>query len=643
VTGYLETRFDRSDRPRGPEVTMPLPPPWWSRPTAELVAGLSTPRGLDPAEAAARLRRDGPNRVVDRAERSAWRALFAQLGNPLVLLLIVAALISLAVGEWVDAAIVLTIVFVSAGVEWWQERRAGEALGRLRARVTVLTTVERGGAALQVPAEAVVRGDVVRLSAGSLIPADGVVLEARDFFVNQASLTGETFPVEKTAAPSPADAALSARTNAVYLGTNVRSGSARMLVVETGRATVFGDIAARLATPTEETDFERGLRDFGRLLTQAMAVLVLLVFAVHLWLGRPLVDGLLFAIALAVGIAPELLPAVLLVNLSRGAERMAAAGVIVRRLAAIEDIGSMDVLCTDKTGTLTVGTVHLQDALDPEGAASPEVLRLAIVNARLQTGLENPLDLALSAQDPDGPLPEKIGEIPYDFLRKRLTVVVRREDGAAELITKGALESVLSVCAFIDSPTGFVRLDEAGRAALHARLVDWSAEGSRVLGVARGTVKDRGRYSRADEADLIFMGFLRFEDPLKEGGARGHRRPRRAGGRPEGHHRRQPIRRRAPPKGPVPARGPGAHRSRPPPDVRRGPRPPRRGHAGLRRGRSQSEGAHHPRPPAAQPRRGLPRRRHQRRAGPARRRRGPLGRGGGRRGQGGRRLRPPVA
>ena len=289
-------------------------------------------------------------------------------------------------------------------------------------------------------------GDVVLLSAGSLVPADGVILEAADFFVSEAVLTGESFPVEKRPGPVAATAGLRDRLNCVFLGTNVRSGTARCLIVATGLRTQFGAIAHRLTLRPPETEFDRGLRRFGQLLTSAMLVMVFLVFIIHVLNGRPPIETLLFSVALAVGLSPELLPAILSVNLARGAQMMARHGVLVRHLTAIENLGSMDVLCTDKTGTLTEGLVVLEGAYDALGAPSADVQKQGAWNAALETGLASPLDDAiLSAAAPDLSAVRKLAEIPFDFVRKRVSVVVETE-GTTSLITKGAFHHVLEIC-----------------------------------------------------------------------------------------------------------------------------------------------------------------------------------------------------
>ena len=423
------------------------------------MAGLgSSPTGLTGDQARGRLTRAGAN-SLETGRTARWPALLlGQFKSPIVLILLFATIVSAVLQDWVDAAIILVIVVGSAALSFFQEYSAGNAAEKLRSQVRVKATVLRDGEPQPVPAEEVVQGDIVLLSAGNLIPADGIVLEANDFFVNQATLTGETFPVEKTPGVVPEHASLAERTNSVFMGTNVRSGSAHAVIVQTGRATAFGQIAQRLQLRPPETEFERGIRRLGYLLSETTFLLVFAVFAVNVFSHKPVVDSLLFSLALAVGLTPQLLPAIININLSRGAQRMAASGVIVRRLASIENFGSMDVLCTDKTGTLTEGVVRLDGAMDAGAQKSERVLRLAALNAHFQTGLSNPLDDAIQAAGPaiDSRV-TKLEEIPYDFVRKRLSVVVDEGDGGAPLmITKGALEGVLDACTKIEqvAPAG---------------------------------------------------------------------------------------------------------------------------------------------------------------------------------------------
>ncbi|MGA7983760.1 MAG: magnesium-translocating P-type ATPase, partial [Burkholderiales bacterium] len=350
---------------------------------------------------------------------------------------------------------------------------------------------------------------VVLLAAGSLVPGDGVLLEAKDFFVNQALLTGESLPVEKQPGKSPEGAGLVGRANCVFMGTSVRSGTARALIVRTGRATEIGAIAEHLQRRLPETDFERGLRQFGYLLARVAALMVIAVFAVNVFFHRPVLESLLFAVALAVGISPELLPAILTVTLARGARAMAKRGVIVRRLSAIENLGSMDVLCTDKTGTLTEGEARVALACDASGAPSPAVLRDAFLNAVFQTGLGNPLDDAILAAARNAGLDagavKKLDEIPYDFVRKRLGVVVDDPlaGDAPRLIIKGAVEQVLEVCSGLGE----------SRAAIDARFREWSLQGYRVIAVAVRDLPRKEVYRREDEREMRLAGFLLCLDP----------------------------------------------------------------------------------------------------------------------------------
>ncbi len=420
--------------------------------------------------------------------------------------------------DYPDAAVILVIVIGSAVITFAQEFSASNAVEKLRARLVHTVTVLRDGAPRPVPAEEIVPGDVVMLSAGSLIPADGLVLEAKDFFVNQAVLTGETFPVEKSPGTAVPQAGLAERTNCVFMGTTVGSGTAHVLIAETGAGTAYGRIADRLMHRPPETEFERGIRRFGLMLSQVMVALILVVFGMNIVSVKPPLDSLLFAIALAVGISPELLPAIITINLSKGAREMAKQGVIVRRLNSIENLGSMDVLCTDKTGTLTAGIVRLDGALDSSGQPSDEVFRYAYLNAHFQTGLTNPLDSAIaSAREIDVGGTAKLDEIPYDFVRKRLSIVVQENGGERVLITKGALENVLAVCVDVRRGESVVPMDRAEAERIRELFAQWSEQGFRVLGLAVKAVPAQAAYTRDDEHGLTFVGFLSFFDPPKEG------------------------------------------------------------------------------------------------------------------------------
>jgi P-type Mg2+ transporter len=497
---------------------------YWSRDGSLLLDELHSARaGLSLAQAAHALQVFGPNAIDEEPAAGAARLAVRQFKSPLVLILIFAGAVSATLREWLDAAIILVIVLGSSGLGFLQEYRASNAIAQLRRRLALTAKVSRDGAPVTLPTRELVPGDIVELAAGHLVPADGVVLQARDFLVSEAALTGESFPVEKRPGVLPPSTPLAQRTNCVYLGTSVRSGTATVLVVRTGEHTAFGAVAQRLRSTPPDTEFTRGVQQFGFLLVRVMVVMVLFVLIVNQWAGRPWIESILFAVALAVGLSPELLPAIVSVTLSAGARRMARRGVLVRHLEAIENLGSMEVLCSDKTGTLTEGVMTLAGARTPDGVESPAVLRLGYLNAVFETGIANPLDAALVAAGEKAGLDSaglrKVDEIPYDFSRKRLTIVVAPDAGGPHLIvTKGAFADVLAVCSQVAAADGRpVPLDDAER----ARLDDWFREqgstGLRVLALATRSVEPRSAYTHDDEAGMCLAGFLLFVDPPKEG------------------------------------------------------------------------------------------------------------------------------
>ena len=491
---------------------------WWSLAVDAAANSIGTgTAGLSQAEATQRLQRYGPNTLQAGGRSGPLVLLLRQLGSPIVLILIVAALLSFALGDASDGLIILAIVGTSGVLGFWQEFSAANAVRQLQQLVELQTDVMRDGHQVSIAAKAVVPGDVIVLSAGASVPADCRVLQSRDLFSNEATLTGETFPVEKNPGLQPADAPLAKRSNVLFQGTHIVSGSGLALAMSTGNKTEFGAIAHNLRIRPDATDFERGVRNFGNLLIRITLVLVILIFAFNVFLHRPVLDSFLFALALAVGLTPELLPAIISVNLASGARRMATRQVIVKRLVAIENFGSMDVLCSDKTGTLTEGQVKLDSALDPQGQASAGVLRLAVINAALQTGFRNPVDAAVQSASPDGAAGvTRLDEIPYDFTRKRLSVLAR-VDGQNLLITKGALSQVLQVCDRVALADGRTVPLAQQRAALEQQFTEFSARGLRTLGLASKPLAEQSTISRADETALCFTGFLLFADPPKAG------------------------------------------------------------------------------------------------------------------------------
>lgn len=492
--------------------------PYGSQPVEALYQELqSGEQGLTQSLALARLKQAGLNTIKAKTRVTPLGIFLSQFKSPIVLILIFAALVSAVLNDWIDALIILAIVFSSALLSFTQEYQANAASEKLKAQIISKTTVVRDGKSSEIPSENLVPGDVVLLNAGSLIPADGQIIEANDFFVNQAVLTGETFPVEKTNALSPAEASLAEQKNVVFMGTNVRSGSAKVLIFHTGLQTAFGKIADRLNLRPPETGFQIGIRQLGYLMTQVMIILAVSIFALNVVFHKPVLDSLLFSIALAVGLTPQLLPAIININLSKGSQVMAQHGVIVRRLESIENFGGMDVLCTDKTGTITEGVVSLSDVLNADFQSSDEVLAYASLNAALQTGLSNPLDQAIQAKH-QPPLEKvvKIDEVPYDFVRKRLSIIVKDESGQVLMITKGALANVLDICTLVQAKQGTTPMSAAFRAQVEQQMEAWSEQGFRVLGLAVKTIADANTcFKVQDEAEMAFAGFLLFYDPPK--------------------------------------------------------------------------------------------------------------------------------
>src|SRR5947209_2054463 len=445
--------------------------------------------GLTGAEAQTRLAHFGPNEPVPSQRLSAIAAFGRLFANPLVIILLVASVISASLGQRVDASIIVTIILMSVSINFWQSFRSQQAAERLRASVTPAATVLRDGRWQEIPLREVVPGDVFRVAAGDLVPADGRLIESRDLSVQQSMLTGESLPADKhaSATDDSAEAAGPDAAHLVFLGTSVVSGTGTATAVATGPRTVFGDIAVRLRTRAPETEFEHGLRRFSLLILRTTVVLVLFILLVGIALRHDPFESLLFAVALGVGLTPEFLPMIASITLTQGALRMAREQVIVKHLPAIQNFGSIDVLCSDKTGTLTTGVMKLDRVLDPNGVESRRPLILAYLNSRFETGIRSPLDAAILQSDAlDITGYRKVDEVPFDFERRRLSVVVEPPGGLERhlLITKGAPEGLLPLVTAIETEGRIEKLDAAARQRstdLHERF---SAEGLRVLAVA---------------------------------------------------------------------------------------------------------------------------------------------------------------
>lgn len=486
---------------------------FWAADERELFDRLQTGRtGLTEAAAAAALERVGANRLDSQRDASPWALLARQFLSPIEIILIAATILSGALGDWTDAGIILVILVLSGLLGFAQERGAGRAMRALLATVEVTTTVLRDGRQVAVSLSTVVPGDVALVSAGDLIPGDCRVVESTALAVDESALTGETFPAEKQPGVVATDARVGARTNSVFLGTHVASGEGRLLVVATGRSTQLAAISASLGARPPQTGFEKGMTAFGLLLTRLMVVFVIAIFVINLLLQRTLIDSVLFSLALAVGLTPQLLPAIVSISLAQGARMMARERVIVRRLDAIEDFGSMTVLCSDKTGTMTAGEIVLGSAVDLDGRDSAEVARWASLNAGLQSGWKNPIDQAILVAHPLPADATMVAELPYDFQRKRMSVLVVGGDARPLIVTKGALDSVLAVCATAETSGGTVPIETVS-AGLQERFAALSNDGFRVLGLA--TKAGGTSLGATDEAGMTLVGLLTFADPVK--------------------------------------------------------------------------------------------------------------------------------
>ncbi|NWJ50004.1 MAG: magnesium-translocating P-type ATPase [Bacteroidetes bacterium] len=492
------------------------PPSFWSIPTTELLKTFQTTlHGLTTKEAQKRLLTYGANRMKPQKNSNTVTLLVSQFKSPIILILLFAIGLSLFLHNLVDASIILSIVVISGLLSFWQEYSASNAIAKLLAIVQIKAAVLRDGKQKEIPIEDIVPGDIVILNAGDIVPGDCLLIEEKDLFVDEAMLTGETFPVEKNVAVLSSDTALSQRTNSVWMGTHIVSGNAKVLVTLTGINSEFGKVSERLKLKPPETDFEQGIRKFGYFLGQVTLILVVIIFAINVYLHRPVLESFLFSLALAVGLTPQLLPAIISINLAHGAKKMAEKKVIVKRLASIENFGSMNIICSDKTGTLTEGKVQVESVLDVYGVINDKVFLFAYLNAFYETGFTNPIDEAiLNYHKLDLSGYKKKDEIPYDFLRKRLSITINHDDKHI-MITKGALSNILDVCASVETKEGAV----VKIATLHDQIQklfgEFSKKGFRTLGIAYKNMPSDSLISKKDEADMTFIGFLTLFDPPK--------------------------------------------------------------------------------------------------------------------------------
>ena len=472
-------------------------------------------QGLTGAEAARRLAQFGPNEPAPVQRHSVLVQLLRLFANPLVIILLVASAIAGSLGQHVDAGIIVTMVVLGVAINFWQSYRSQQAADRLRTSVNPTATVLRDGRWQEAPLRTVVPGDVFRLSAGDLVPADARLIESKDLSVQQSMLTGESLPADKHASQSGSTGPDAP--DLVFLGTSVVSGTATAVATATGSKTMFGDIAVRIGSRAPETEFDHGLRRFSLLILRTTVVLVLFILLVGIALRHDAFESLLFAVALGVGLTPEFLPMISSVTLTQGALRLAQDGVIVKHLPAIQNFGSIDILCSDKTGTLTSGVMQFDRSLDPAGAESPRALTLAYINGQFETGIRSPLDAAILKQTPVNIAGyTKVDEIPFDFERRRLSVVVEAPDGAGRhlLITKGAPEPILALATSFEAAGHVAAFDAAAKQAATKVHEGFSADGLRTLAVAYRWLDARDAYARTDETDLVLAGFVSFADPV---------------------------------------------------------------------------------------------------------------------------------
>jgi Mg2+-importing ATPase len=478
----------------------------------------ATPAGLTSEEAQRRLGVYGPNSMARESRFATLMNLLRFLINPLVIILLVASGISLALGDSVGGLIIISMVLLSVLLNFFMEFQAQHAVEEIRKQVATTAAVMRDGREQELPVADLVPGDVIRLNAGDLVPADARLLEVKDLQVRESALTGESLCVEKNCGDlPPGKHGVADASNCVFMGTAVQTGIGTAVVACTGRKTVFGGIAQRLATRPPETEFGRGIRHFGHMITLVIMLLVLFVLLVNIAFHRPILESFLFSVALAVGMTPEMMPMIITVTLAQGARRMTKKKVLVKQLAAIEDFGSIEILCSDKTGTLTEGEIALDRHVDIQGKDNDDVLRFIYLNSFFQAGIKSPLDDAvLKHERPKVVEYRKLDEIPFDFNRKRLSVVVQHGDECL-LVTKGEAESIFSVCQTVSvngSPQPFGENQRAQAADTFQKL---SAGGFRVLGVAVAQVDKQDAYTVAAEKDMTLAGFAAFLDPPKEG------------------------------------------------------------------------------------------------------------------------------
>jgi len=489
---------------------------FWSVPVPEMLQRLqTTDEGLSSLESSKRLKKYGANLLKPKKSSNTLTILLSQFKSPITLILLFAAGLSFFLGDVTDTVIIVTIILISSLLGFWQEKGAADAFEKLLSAVEVKAAVLRDGKEEEIPIEQIVPGDVIIFNAGDIVPADCLILESKGLFVNEATLTGETYPVEKSTKTLNAETPLAQRTNSLWMGTSVESGSGKALAVATGKKTEFGKISEELKTSAPETEFEKGVAKFGHFLMEVTLLMVIAIFAINVYLHRPILESFLFSLAIAVGLTPQLLPAIISVNLSHGAREMAQNKVIVKRLASIENLGSMNLLCSDKTGTLTEGELQLHSILDMKGGKNEKIFLYASLNAYFQKGFKNPIDRAILAQSKfDMSEYKRLDEVPYDFTRRRLSVLVSKNNNSL-MITKGALSNILEICTLAEMEPGkTVEISEV-KEQIEQQFKELSEKEFRILGIAYRDMNQQTTIEKEQENGMTFLGLLLFFDPLK--------------------------------------------------------------------------------------------------------------------------------
>ncbi|EHO82355.1 magnesium-translocating P-type ATPase [Eubacterium infirmum F0142] len=494
---------------------------FWTYESKDMLKKLNADEnGLSGREAEKRIDEYGQNILEERRSSSNLEMFINQFKNPIIIILIFAAFLSIFLKDYTDGIIILIIIMISSLLSYSHESKANNAVKKLLSSVSVTSSVLRDGKFEEIDNAMLTVGDIIKVKTGDMIPADCLIIEANSLSMDESSLTGETFPVEKNNQKVSADTVLSNRKNSLWMGTHVISGSGRAVIVNLAKDSEFGKITASLGEKDSATDFEKGIKSFGNLILHVTTFLIGLIFVFNIFLNKPFLESFMFALALSVGLTPQMLPAIISVNLSQGAKRMSEQGVIVKKLNAIENFGSMTVMCSDKTGTITQGKVKLDGALDCNGNKSDNIYRLAAINSYFQEGYANPIDSAiLDTRTDDFSNYKKIFEIPYSFESKLLSVAVRTDQNASGrniMVTKGALTNVLDVCKTYENSDNSVGNIEDVKSQILDMFDKYSSQGYRVLGIAYKLIEDGIDVKSQKAEDMIFSGLLLFIDPLKD-------------------------------------------------------------------------------------------------------------------------------